>query len=54
MDTKQYLDFICDTLRNEGIRVADIANKLALDARIITTGLYLSAARLIVAAYLGQ
>ena len=54
MDAKQYLDFIRDTLRNEGIRVADTANKMALDAKMITTDQYLSAARLIVSAYLDQ
>lgn len=54
MDTKQYLDFIRDALGNEGIRVADIANKLALQAGRITTSQYSAAARLIADAYLTQ
>lgn len=54
MDTKQYLDFIRDALKSEGVRVADTANKLALELRRITTDQYSAAARLIVTAWLEQ
>lgn len=54
MDTKQYLDFIRDTLRNEGIRVADTANKLALELKRITFDQYSAAAQMIADAYLAQ
>ena len=54
MDAKQYLDFIRDALKNEGVRVADTANKLALELRRITTDQYSAAARLIAATWLEQ
>ena len=47
MNTKLYLDFIKQTLRSDGIQVADIANKLALKAKQITIEQYSAAARLI-------
>ena len=53
MDTKQYLDFIANTIATEGYKIADTANKLALEMKRITTEQYSEAARLIVAAVLG-
>lgn len=52
MDTEQYLNFIRDALKNEGVRVADVANKLALDLKRITTDQYSAAARLIAETWL--
>ncbi len=52
LNTKQYLDFIKTTVKNEGIKVADTANKIALEMKEITTEQYSAAARIIVAAYL--
>lgn len=54
MDTKTYLNFIKKTLEDEGIKVADTANKLALEAKKITTEQYSAAARILVEAYLAQ
>ena len=54
LDTDQYLDFIRTTLKNEGIQVADTANKLALEMKRITTEQYSAAARILVQAYLAQ
>lgn len=54
METKMYLDFIRDTVADEGIKIADIANKKALEAGKITTEQYSAAARILVEAYLGQ
>ncbi len=54
IDTKQYIDFIDTTLKTDGIKVADAANKIALKEKIITTDQYSAAARLIVKAYLAQ
>ena len=54
MDTKTYLDFIENTLKTDGLKVADTANKLALEAKRITTDQYSAAARILVKAYLAQ
>lgn len=52
LNTKEYLTFIKTTLATEGYKVADTANKLALEAKAITTDQYSKAAQLIVEAYL--
>ena len=52
MSTTMYLNFIKTTVANEGIKVADIANKKALEMKEITTEQYSAAARIIVKAYL--
>ena len=54
MNTKLYLNFIEDAVKNDGIQVADTANKLALDAKQITTDQYSAAAQIIVKYYLAQ
>lgn len=54
MTTEMYLNFIEETVKNEGIKVADIANKKALEMKRITTEQYSAAARIIVKAYLEQ
>jgi hypothetical protein len=54
LNTTQYIDFIKTTIATEGYKVADTANKLALEMDRITTAQYSEAARLIVAAYLAQ
>lgn len=54
MNTEMYLEFIRETVADEGIKVADIANKKALEAGKITTEQYSAAARILVEAYLGQ
>lgn len=53
METKMYIDFIKKTIATEGYKVADRANKIALEMKKITTAQYSEAARLIVAALLG-
>lgn len=52
LNTKEYLTFIKTTLATEGYKVADTANKLALEANAITTAQYSKAARLIIETYL--
>lgn len=52
LETKTYLDFIADTIKKEGYKVADSANKKALELNKITTEQYSSAARLIADAFL--
>ena len=52
MITKLYLDFIEKTLKSDGIKVADIANKKALEMRKITQEQYIKAAHIIVKEYL--
>lgn len=52
LNTKEYLTFIKNTIALEGYKIADTANKLALEANTITTAQYSKAARLIVEAYL--
>lgn len=53
LDTNQYIEFIKTTIATEGYKVADTANKIALEQKAITTAQYSEAARLIVAAVLG-
>ena len=50
---EMYTEFIKNTIATEGYKVADTANKIALEAKKITTEQYSMAARLIVAALLG-
>lgn len=50
---EMYAEFIKKTIATEGYKVADTANKLALEMKAITTEQYSMAARLIVAAVLG-
>jgi hypothetical protein len=52
LNTKEYLTFINNTIALEGYKIADTANKLALEANAITNAQYSKAARLIVEAYL--
>lgn len=52
LTTTQYIDFIKTTIATEGYKVADTANKLALESKAITTALYSKAARLIADAFL--
>lgn len=54
MSTKLYIDFIKNTIESEGWNVADKANKLALEAKKITTAQYSEAARLIAKAFLAD
>ena len=54
MNTELYLEFISKTLETDGIKVADTANKIALDKKEITIKQYSKAARLIVRAYMAQ
>lgn len=54
MNTNQYIDFIKATIETEGYKVADTANKLALEQNAITTAQYSKAAQLIAAAFLAQ
>lgn len=53
LNTEQYLEFIKTTIATEGYKVADTANKIALEQKVITTAQYSQAARIIVAAVLG-
>lgn len=50
---EMYTEFIKKTIATEGYKVADTANKLALEQKAITVEQYSAAARLIVAAVLG-
>lgn len=54
MTTKLYIDFIKNTIKAEGYKVADKANKIALESKQITVEQYSKAARLIVKAYLAE
>lgn len=54
LNTNQYIDFIKNTIEAEGYKVADTANKLALEMKRISTEQYSEAARLIVAAFLAD
>lgn len=54
METKMYLDFIKEALKTDGIDVADIANKKALELKRITVDQYCQAARLIAKAFMAQ
>ena len=48
----EYIDFIKKAIRSEGYQVADVANKLALESKQISTDQYLQAARIIARAFL--
>lgn len=52
IDTNQYIDFIKNTIATEGYKVADTANKLALEMKRISTAQYSEAASLIAQAFL--
>lgn len=52
MSTKTYMSFIKKTLKTDGIKVADTANKLALEQKAITLDQYCEAARIIAKAFL--
>ena len=52
LDTNQYIDFIKNTIATEGYKVADTANKLALEMKRISTAQYSEAASLIAQAFL--
>lgn len=49
---RMYTDFIRSAIHTDGYRVADAANKLALESKQITTDQYLQAARIIAKAFL--
>ena len=48
----EYIDFIKKAIRSDGYQVADVANKLALESKQISTDQYLQAARIIAKAFL--
>ena len=48
----EYIDFIKKAIRSDGYHIADIANKLALESKQISTDQYLQAARIIAKAFL--
>jgi hypothetical protein len=54
LNETQYIEFINNTIASEGYKVADTANKIALEQKAISTDLYSKAARLIAAAFLTQ
>lgn len=54
LDTNQYIDFIKNTIATEGYKVADTANKMALEMKRISTKQYSAAARLIADAFLKE
>lgn len=54
LDTNQYIDFIKTTIETEGYKVADTANKMALEMKRISTEQYSKAARLIADAFLKE
>ena len=49
---RMYTDFIRSAINTDGYRVADAANKLALESKQISTDQYLQAARIIARAFL--
>lgn len=49
---EMYIEFIKTTIETEGWKVADTANKLALESKKITTSQYSAAAQLIAKAFL--
>lgn len=49
---KMYTSFIKNAIKTEGWKVADAANKIALEQKQITLDQYRAAAQLIVKAYL--
>ena len=54
MNTTQYIAFIQETINAEGWKVADKANKLALEMKRITTEQYSKAANLIAKAFVAN
>lgn len=54
INEKMYMDFINSTLKSDGVKVADKANKMALENGSITVKQYSAAARLIAKAFLAQ
>lgn len=52
MSTKMYIAFIKDVIQSDGWRVADTANKLALETKGITLDQYRVAAMMIAEAFL--
>ena len=54
LDTNQYIDFIKNAIATEGYKVADTANKMALEMKRISTEQYSAAARLIADAFLKE
>ena len=54
LDTNQYIDFIKTTIETEGYKVADTANKMALEMKRISIEQYSKAARLIANAFLNN
>lgn len=51
LNTEQYIEFIKNTIASEGWKLADTANKIALEQKIITVEQYSQAAKLMVEAY---
>lgn len=51
---EMYMIFIRNTIETEGWKVADAANKLALESKKITLDQYRTAAQIIVEAFLAQ
>jgi hypothetical protein len=54
LNHEQYIEFIKKTIKEEGWKIADTANKLALEKKKITTNQYSEAAQIIVSAYLAN
>jgi hypothetical protein len=54
LNNEQYIEFIKKTIKEEGWKIADTANKLALEKKKITTNQYSEAAQIIVSAYLAN
>jgi hypothetical protein len=52
LDTNQYIAFIKTTIEADGYKVADAANKMALEMKRISTDQYSAAARIIAEAFL--
>lgn len=52
INAEQYIEFIKNTIETEGYKIADTANKIALEKGAITTAQYSEATRLIVNAFL--
>lgn len=51
---EMYMDFIRNAIDTEGWKVADTANKMALESKKITLDQYRAAEQVIVKAYLAQ
>lgn len=54
MNSTQYIEFIKNTIKTEGYKVADKANKIALESKQITAEQYSKAAQLVVKAFLNN